>query len=193
LRIRRLTELGVPLSRITEAGPEGDVDRDALRQVDAQLAADIERLQKARSDIATILRDDVPADTPPGFESVASRLSETDSSLIHVYTQLYDSEAMTDLRHMVAADDPVSGEIDTLPADADEATRQRIAEKFAPVLARLLADYPWLSDPAGRLSKSEHVTRQTVVEAVTGLYNPAQIDVLGRASVLAQKLLRDDV
>lgn len=50
-----------------------------------------------------------------------------------------------------------------------------------------LVDYPWLSDPVGRLSKSEHVTRETFVDAVVGLYNTPQVDVLGRASVLAQE------
>jgi DNA-binding transcriptional MerR regulator len=62
--IRRLAELGVPLARIAEASPDGDLPPEALRQVDAGLAADIERLIQARSNIAAILRDGAPADTP---------------------------------------------------------------------------------------------------------------------------------
>ncbi|WP_066367520.1 MerR family transcriptional regulator [Herbidospora mongoliensis] len=192
LRIRRLTELGVPLSRIGEIGADGDLTPDDLRQVDAELAADIERLQRARSGIAAILRDGAPADTPAGFESVAGRLSGPDSSIIHIYRQLYDEDAMTDLRRMVEADtDPIGDDIDSLPPDADEATRQRLAEKLAPTLARHLADYPWLSDPAAHLSKSEHLPRQTFIDAVVELYNPAQIDVLRRASVLAREAGND--
>ncbi|WP_371786562.1 MerR family transcriptional regulator [Streptosporangium subroseum] len=191
LRIRRLVELGVPLSQIGAVGSDGDIPPEVLRQVDADLSAEVERLRRARSDIAVILRDGAPADAPAGFESVAFRLSAADSSLIHIHAQLYDDDAMKDLRRMVESDtDPVNAEFDALPADADEATRQNIAEQLAPILARHLVDYPWLSDPAGHLSKSEHVTQQTFVDAVVALYNTAQIDVLGRASVLAQQQLR---
>lgn len=77
-----------------------------------------------------------------------------------------------------------------LPVDADEATRQLLAEKFAPALAQDLVDCPWLSDPAGHFSKSEIVAGQTYVEAVAELYNVAQIDVLRRAGVLARQQLR---
>ncbi|MET8092226.1 hypothetical protein [Micromonospora sp. NPDC005220] len=91
---------------------------------------------------------------------------------------------------MVEADNgPVDQEFDGLPADADEATRQDLAERLAPILATHIVDYPWLSDPAPHVSAGEQVIRQTVVEAVVALYNAAQVDVLGRACVLAQKLL----
>ncbi|GAA0514470.1 hypothetical protein Ade02nite_90110 [Paractinoplanes deccanensis] len=69
------TALGVPLSHIGAAMADGRVPPEVLRQVDAELAAEVERLNKARADIATILRDGAPADTPAGFESVAPRLS----------------------------------------------------------------------------------------------------------------------
>ncbi|BCB75208.1 MerR family transcriptional regulator [Phytohabitans flavus] len=191
LRIRRLVELGVSLSQIGAVGSDGDIPPEVLRQVDADLSAEVERLRRARADIAVILRDGAPAHAPAGFESVARRLSASDSSLIHVFTQLYDDDALKDLQRMVEADtDPVNADLDALPADADEATRQNLAEKLAPILVQHLIDYPWLSDPAGHLSKSEHVTQQTFVDAVVGLYNTAQIDVLGRASVLAQQQLR---
>lgn len=188
LRIRRLVELGVPLSDVGEVRAGGGSTPAALRELDAELAASIERQQKARSDIAAILRDSAPADSPVGFESVASRMSEADRSLIHIYTQLYDEDAMSDLRQMVEAEfDEVSAEFDALPADADEATRQRLADQLAPKIASNLADYPWLSSPAGRMSKSEQVAQQTFVEAVVELYNPAQLDVLQRASLAAVK------
>ncbi|MFC7531691.1 MerR family transcriptional regulator [Actinoplanes sp. GCM10030250] len=71
LRIRRLVGLGVPLAWIGEAGADGNLSPEALRQVDAKLVAEIERLVRSRSDIAAILRDGAAADTPAGFESVA--------------------------------------------------------------------------------------------------------------------------
>jgi DNA-binding transcriptional MerR regulator len=192
LRIRRLVSLGVPLSQIGEVSAGGDSTTDALVEVDAELAARIEGLQRARSDIAAVLRDSAPADTPAGFESVASRLSEADSSIIHIYRQLYDEDAMADLRNMVDADtDAVGNEIAALPANADEIARQQLANRLAPVLARNMIDYPWLTNPAAHLSKSPHVTQQTFIEAMVELYNPAQLDVLVRASVLAHEQLRD--
>ena len=191
LRIRRLVELGVPLSEISVARISGDVPPEVLRQVDAQLAVEIERLSKARADIAVILRDGVPADAPAGFESVVPRLSDADTSLIHVYTRLYDDDAMKDLRRIAETDtDPVNAEMGALPPDADEATRQDLAERLAPVIAQNLTDYPWLNDPGARLVKGENVSMQTFVEAVVALYNPAQVDVLTRASLLAHQRLR---
>lgn len=191
LRIRRLADLGVPLSQIGDVSASAGSTPDALRELDAELQVSIERLQKARADIAAILRDRAPADVPAGFEAVASRLSEADSSMIHIYTQLYDEEALADVQKMVKADtDAVGADIDRLPADADEETRQRLVERLAPTLARNLTDYPWLSDPVSRLSKSEHVTQQTFLHAVVELYNPAQLDVLARASILANEQVR---
>ncbi|MBE1582189.1 MerR family transcriptional regulator [Nonomuraea angiospora] len=190
LRIRRLVELGVPLSEIGVAKSNGDVPLEVLRQVDAQLAAEMERLRKARSDIAVILRDGAPADTPAGFESAAANLSAADTSLIHVYTRLYDDEALKDLQRMAETDtDPVNAELDALPPDADEATRQSLAERLAPLIAQNLIDYPWLTNPEGRLSKSEHATQQLLIDAVAALRNTAQIDVLTRASILAHQQL----
>lgn len=194
LRIRRLTDLGVPLSRIGQMGVGDEGTPQALRELDGELAASMERLRRAREDIAAILRDNAPADAPPGFESVAAELSEPDSSIIHIYTQLYDEQALADLRRMVEVDTStgqLGKEIDALPADADEPTRQRLAERLAPTLAQNLIDYPWLADPAAHLSKSEAATRQTIIEAVVDLYNPAQLDVFSRAALLAAERAQD--
>lgn len=193
LRIRRVAELGVPLSQIAEVGAGRASKPDALLELDAELAASIDRLAQARAGIAAILCGNAPADVPAGFESVASHLSESDSSIIHIYSQLYDEDAIADLRRMVEVDadaGAVGDEINALPADADEARRQRLAERLAPTLAQNLIDFPWLADPVGRLSKSEHVTQQTFIEAMVELYNPAQLDVLSRAGIRAQEQLR---
>ncbi|MGB3373804.1 MAG: MerR family transcriptional regulator [Microbacterium sp.] len=195
LRIRRLAELGVPLSKVGPLGADDEGMPEALRQLDAELAQSIERMQKARTEIAAVLHDHAPADAPAGFASVASHLSEADSSLVHVYTQLYDEGALADLRKMVEADAESSAlgdQIKLLPADADEQTRQRLAERLAPALAQNLIDYPWLADPTAHLSKSEPLTQQTFIEAIVELYNPAQIDVLARAGTLVRDQARND-
>lgn len=193
LRIRRLADLGVPLSQIGEVGAGSGDTTEALLEVDAELAANIERLERARADIAAILRDRAPADVPQGFESVASQLSEAESSIIHIYSKLWDADAMADLRRMTQADvrRPEDDEFDALPPDAEEETIQRLAEHMAPSLARHIIDYPWLRDPAAHLSKSERITQETFVEAVVELYNPAQRDVLARASIMATDKLDD--
>lgn len=193
LRIRRLVDLGVPLAQVGDVGADSLTAAEALAEVDAGLQAKIERLQEARAAIATILETDAPADTPAGFEAVGSRLSSADSSMIHLYTRLYDEESLTDLREIVAHDDdPVTLEIDRLPADADEQTRRDLAERLAPSLAQNLRDYPWLLDPGDRLTRGEQATRDTVVDAMREVYNPAQLEVLARASILAHRLAAED-
>jgi len=191
LRIRRLADLGVPLSQMGDLSDGTDNAPDVLRDLDAELKLSIERLQGARADIAAIISHQAPADGPVGFEAVASRLSTRDSSMIHIYTQLFDMEALADVQRMAAdAPDETDADIDSLPADADEATKQELAERLAETLAQNFVDYPWLSDPAAHLSKSGLVTAQTFVDAMVELYNPAQLDVLVRANTIAGERVR---
>lgn len=197
LRILRLVDLGVPLAQIPDVGGAGRDNSTwtMLQELDAKLASGIERLQQARADIAAILRAEAPPDAPPGFVSVAARLSEADRAMLHVSSQLYDRDAMADVRQMVELNGD-AGElgraIDTLPASADAATRERLAAGLAPILVRNLTDYPWLLDPARHLTKGARVTRVTFVEALAELYNPAQLDVISRAGVLAREQLQAD-
>lgn len=187
LQIRRLRDLGVPLAQIEAVGSAGGEDPSrALLAIDAELAASIERLQRARVEIRAILEGSTATDVPAGFEDVAGRLSAPDRSLMLVYSQLYDESAMSDLKQMVHSEpDGANAEFDALPPDADETTRQRVARALAPLLAQHLSDFPWLLQPAEHLSKGLRVTQETFLEVVTALYNEAQLDVLGRASVLA--------
>lgn len=194
LRILRLVELGVPLAKITDAVAGGQSTSTMLQEQSEQLTVRIERLQRARSDIAAILRHDAPSDAPLGFVSVASRLSESDRSILHISNQFYDADAMADVRRMMqldANDAELGKQIDTLAADADAVTRELLAARLAPTLLRHLVDYPWLINPVRHLSKGARVARLTFVEALAALYNPAQIDVLTRAGRLAQKQLSD--
>ncbi|MFC0681287.1 hypothetical protein ACFFGH_25940 [Lysobacter korlensis] len=98
---------------------------------------------------------------------------------------------MTDVRDMIESEpDEVGAAFDALAPDADELTRQRVAELYAPTVAKLLTDYPWLSDQTGHASKSPKVTQDTVAESVAALYNPAQLDVIVRASRIAHEQMR---
>lgn len=191
LRIRRLVDIGVPLNRIDAVGVRGTTAPEVLRELDAELEASIRRLERARADIAAILSGDAPADIPAGFEAVASRISEADSSMIHLYGRVLDADAMADVRQMVEDDDDdaVAAELDGLAADADDATRQRLAEAIAPTIAQNIVDYPWLRNPEALVAEGRKVSRQTFTEAAQTLYNPAQLDVLVRASLLAYEQL----
>lgn len=187
LQIRRLRDLGVPLSQIETVGFGGGSPATALLAIDADLAASIERLQRARAEIRAILEGSTVTDLPPGFQDVAERLSTPERSLMLVYEQLYDQEAMKDLRTMVETDsDDGSAEFEALAADADDDTRRRLAETFAPAIAQQIIDHPWLTEPNAHLLKGPRVTSETFVETFRELYNEAQIDVIARASALAR-------
>jgi DNA-binding transcriptional MerR regulator len=191
LRIRRLADLGVPLSQIGDVSAGADVAPETLRNLDGEIQESIARLEKARAGIAAILRDNIPADVPAGFESVASRLSETDKSIVHIYTQLYDETALADIRRIAEADtDNIGADLDRLSPDADEDTRRQLVDRLAKSLARNLIDYPWLNAPASHLSKSPSITLQTMVETLRDLYNPAQLEVLERAHTVASEHIR---
>lgn len=193
LRIRRLVELGVSLGRIAAVNADSEGRQEVLRELDAALVAGIERRQRARADIALILRENAPADAPAGFESVASRLSESDASILHISAQVYDAPAMADLRQMVEVEVWAAGpgsQIEGLAPDADQATRDRLVQLLAPILVQHLTRYPWLLDPSPHLSRSTRVARAAISEAITELYNPAQLDVLVRASQVARELLQ---
>ena len=80
LRITRLTELGFSLTQIAAMGDTAEHPEQALRALDDELAATIERLRRARVELNVILRRSAPTDLPPEFAPVAgqSTLSDAD-------------------------------------------------------------------------------------------------------------------
>ncbi|MEU4388636.1 MerR family transcriptional regulator [Promicromonospora sp. NPDC023805] len=183
LQIRRLRDLGVPLAQIESMGRADENPVEAFQVLDAELEATIERLQRARAELALIMRHHAPVDLPAGFSSASKTLSETDRSLVMIYAQIYDEAAMDDIRRLVEEHPRTEAdeEFDNLPPDADTATRTRLAEYFAPVIKQKQAEYPWLNDPVTRASKDPATLEHTMVESLRELYNPAQLDVLSRA------------
>lgn len=193
LRIRRLRELGVPLDQVDHVAAGDERSLSTLAGVDEDLAATIERLQQARSEIRSILAGASRPDVPRGFEQVAARLTATDRALLLIWAQLYDDEAMSDLREMLEAEgDDVRLAFDALPADAGEEARARMAERYAVGLARDLRKYPWLRDPLAHHRKRPQITWQTLIESVAALYNRAQLDVLARANAIALETIARD-
>ncbi|MEV0052219.1 MerR family transcriptional regulator [Saccharopolyspora shandongensis] len=191
LRIKRLTDLGFSLSQIAAMGDADGHPADALRTLDAELAATIERLQRARVELGLILRQSTPTDLPTDFAPAAAdaALSDADRAFVVVMTRVLGPQGMQAYANMLQniPSDPVTAEFDNLPADADERTRQDVIERMAPYLRALYAEYPMLQDLHADAPGGSRFSAQTAGKAVNDLYNPAQIDVIRRL----QPLLRE--
>ncbi|WP_433529699.1 MerR family transcriptional regulator [Micromonospora sp. CA-263727] len=183
LRIRRLVDVGVPLADIATMEESAEGAEQILRALDAELAANIERQQGMREELAAILRHRNLADLPPGFSEVAGDLSESDRAFLLIGSQIFEPEVMDALRelHTTPRSD-VSREFDALTDEASEETRQRLAERFAPEIVREQQEHPRLKDLAdqGRVGGGDPRARSVLLHGIVELHNPAQIDVLQR-------------
>jgi DNA-binding transcriptional MerR regulator len=182
LQVRRLVEIGVPLAQLRVDEKAGVVVMGELNDLEARVEAEIERLRRARSDIASIRHGRAPADTPRGFESLASNLSEIDRALVHVMTRLGGGGPVESLARMLAAEPPELREaFSSLGADASEGLRGHLA-------SRMIAAGPnwrsaeWLrsTHPSGGTPSRDRAARRAMTEVLRELYNPAQLDVLDR-------------
>jgi DNA-binding transcriptional MerR regulator len=186
LRIRRLVDLGVPLSDIPAMAESDENAEQTLRALDAELKASIERQQRMRAELALVLRHRNLLDLPPGFDGNVADLSDVERSLLMIYSRVLDATAMTTLRELHSTPrPPIQAEFDALPADADEATRQRLAEDYAPTALRQFEEHPSLKDVAA----SEALTKPVVLHGLVELYNPAQLDVLQRLNTILKETL----
>lgn len=183
LRIRRLVDLGVPLSDIPAMEESDENAEQTLRALDAELKASIERQQRMREEVALILRRRSLVDLPPGFDGNVADLSEVERSFLLIYSRVLDATAMTTLRELHSTPrPPVQAEFDALPADADEAARQRLAETYAPMVRHQFEEHPSLK----AVATSEALTKSVVLQGLVELYNPAQLDVLQRLNTLLE-------
>ncbi|KJQ52683.1 MerR family transcriptional regulator [Microbacterium sp. SA39] len=184
LQVRRIAELGVPLSKLAAARSDSTGLRAELRQVDAAVAAEIERLCRARSDIAAILDVRAPIDAPRGFETVAAQLSESDLALIHICARVYSASGSFRLREMVAEEPPaLRREFDGLSFDAEEATRQLLVRRMAAETSNWRwAEVLWSSEEFRSPDLAREEARRTIGASVNEFYNAAQSDVLRRVS-----------
>ncbi|MBC8092606.1 MAG: MerR family transcriptional regulator, partial [Pseudonocardia sp.] len=188
LRIKRLTDLGFSLPRIAAMGDTDEHPEQALRILDAELAATIERLHRVRVELGLILDQAVLTDLPPEIAPAAAGadLSATGHSLVVVLSRVLSPRGMqayADILQNLPVD-PVAIEFDELPADSDERTRQDVADRLAPYARAARAEHPGLSTLHSDASRSASFAEQTVGKAMKDLYNPAQLDVLRRTDVL---------
>ncbi|MEV7425781.1 MerR family transcriptional regulator [Streptomyces sp. NPDC091212] len=186
LRIKRLTALGLSLTRIAELGDADEHPEEALRKLDGELAASIERQQQLRTELDLILRHSAPTELPAelGGAVAAANVSAADRALTVVMSQVLGKSALdtyaATLRNYEV--DPALAEFDALPAEADKATRQDLAERMlqAPAVRKMLAEFPSFEDLSADAPHGADFARRAIVLAVVDLYNPAQLDVLVR-------------
>ncbi|MFF7653673.1 MerR family transcriptional regulator [Streptomyces sp. NPDC007983] len=195
LRIKRLVDLGFSLSRIAEMrAADGHRPEEALRSLDAELAATIERLQRARVELSLILHKAAPTDLPPEFTAAAdTAMPEADRSFVTVMGAVLGPKGMdayTDYLENPTIG-PVGEEFEKLPADADERTRADLAERMVPSVRSLHRKHPGLSTLRADAPRGERFAKRTIDKALTDLYNPAQVDVVRRLGILLAKPERD--
>ncbi|OZE88375.1 MerR family transcriptional regulator [Rhodococcus sp. 15-649-2-2] len=185
MQIRRLTDLGFSLADIAALGDGRDHPEQALRTLDAELGATIERLQRARLEIAMLLHESLPTDLPPELGSAAAHLTTADRQFITFASTVLNPTALDAYCDLLRSTPqlPTDAEFDDLPADADSDTTRDLAERMAPHVRRLAARFPDLF--AGNDADHErNQVRRTLAVAVEDLYNPAQRDVLRQVAAL---------
>lgn len=189
LHIKHLAELGFSLPQIIAMGDtDDDHPEQALRTLDAELAGTIERLSRVRVELGLILRQEVLTDLPPEIAPAAAgaALTDTDRSFVAVLTRVLGPrglQAYADMLKDLSVNTGAS-EFDDLPADADERTRQEVAEHLAPYARMLRAAHPGLRTMHADAPRGSRYSEQTLGEAMRDLYSPAQLDVVRRTEIL---------
>lgn len=190
LQIKRLTALGVPLAQVAtlETDPEGQTA--IFRSIDAELEATVERLQGIRRELATLLQPGASADVPTPFTRVAQHLRTNDRVLLTIYAQLYSDESIDRVRKVLEANHnpALDVQFQDLPADADEATRQALAEQIAGAIDRRRDVPPGEPEPRNLEPRQAEAAQNAVGHALNALYNQAQLDVLRRAHAISRRL-----
>lgn len=184
IQIKRLSELGVPLARIAAMGSADQDPEHAIRILDAELAATAERINRVRAELAVVLRHRAPMHIPPEVAALSRTLSDTQHSLLTVYATVLSEETMREFREMIADPDPTEAELEALPADADDATIEQLAQRMLPVIHRRRVQYPRTVDPAADSPLGPDAALDAMAHAVTEFYNGAQLRVLQRLHAL---------
>ena len=185
LQIARLRELGMPLADIAELETSGETFTQTLQALDARLAESISRSEALRAEIAELLRHHAGADAPAGFASVADGLTPADKAIVMISERLFDEQGREDLREIAAEHQEADDAFNTLPADAGEEQIDAVASDLAPVLRTIHEEHPGTKHPP--LGPERRSSLPDLTEAVADLYNPAQVEVLRRAYMLAHE------
>lgn len=186
--IRRMTGLGFSLAQIAAMDTDG-VDDRAAAALDAKLAADIARLQEIREDLRALRRSTAPSDLPPELSEAASarNLSPADRKFSVVLAQLVGPAKAEEYARMLTAHGRTAAgdDFDHLPADADAATIDDVVARLVPDVLRQVEDFPDLGIWSEEGGHDQQTAQRVILAALSELYNPAQLTVLGRVAVAA--------
>jgi len=188
LRIRRLSDQGVALADVPAVENGDGRARQILKDLDAELAAEIERRQGMRRALAAIMDNRAVLDMPPEFRTLADDLPETQRSLLLVYSSILAPAAMAALQEQLAGPrGDLEAEFMALDEDAPDDVRQRLAERMAPEIRQQQQAHPALAD-LGQASYRERVVAESVaLHALVEFHNRAHLDVLRRAHAILVK------
>lgn len=184
LRIRRMTQLGLTLPQIAALDHGTDHPAEALRELDATLAAQVELLQRTRTELAQMLERGAPTDLPIEAAAPARRLPPPDRSLLVVLSRLLDRPALQAYLDILPQyhEHPAVAAFDQLGPEVDEDSRRAIATGIAEHLGQLFAASPnALRQVDADLAGAGSAKRRTIRLAIGSLYSPVQLDVLERA------------
>lgn len=184
LRIRRMTQLGLTLPQIAALDHGTDHPAQALRELDATLAARVEELQGTRAELAQMLERGAPTDLPIEAADPARRLQPPDRSLLVVLSRLLSRPALQAYLDVLPRyhEHPAVVAFDQLGAEVDEESRRRIATGIADHLGQLFVAFQKpLRQVDADLAGAGSSKRRTIRLAIGTLYSPVQLDVLDRA------------
>jgi len=137
-----------------------------------------------RDEVTTLVDQGGALDVPEGFSEVASQMSEADRALMLVYSRIYHQPGVDRMREMIKelGRTPLDEELDALAADADDATREALARRYAPYLADIRRRWGWIDDPMQHARHSAAQMRSAVIGTLLEVYSAAQLDVIARAN-----------
>ncbi|AOS63827.1 helix-turn-helix domain-containing protein [Actinoalloteichus hymeniacidonis] len=187
LQIKRMSALGIPLGQVAAMGRAGEDPDEGLRVLDTELEATIKRLTRVRAELAVIRRHRATADTPPGFEPFVRDLTDTQRSMLMMYSTIFSEAALEEFSQALAVRDDTAHEFEYLSVDADESTIDQLAERMVPIARKTQAEQPTLVDPTAHSRLGKEEAQRTMAQALIELYNPAQLRVLKRLDDLLKQ------
>ncbi|WP_020015460.1 MerR family transcriptional regulator [Promicromonospora sukumoe] len=113
LRITRMTALGLPLSALPEVLDDPAAADELLDELDRRAAADIERLNARRADIAALRRSGAPPDLPPELSALRSPAAGLSAGMAR-----YEHEQLVLAGHLIGGGDAAG--LAALLGDADQ-------------------------------------------------------------------------
>jgi len=178
LQIKKLGELGVPLTQVAALVQADEYPDEEIRALDGELEASMNRIAAARAELTAILQHRASIDIPSGFAPVSRTLHDSQRTLLTVYSTVFSEAALDDFRDAVATPDDTNEAFENLPENADATTIDQLAKRLAPLARKTRDTHPELANPLASSPHGAESAGNAVAEALVAVYNPAQLRVL---------------